>query len=192
MLGRFSHRVGAWVIASAVIGASGWAQVAAAEDVPAAAPPQAPCEAPAHTEAEAAAMLEAARAMIQRAGEHPTDADLAALLPLLRGAADAGLLEAQVRYGNYVFGYWATDEMFWPKQREEAVKALAMLRVAALRMRAGSPARTIEDPLLAALSQTPPRWGEDVPEPPRAWVEAAEVEAARWLRCRPDVMAPPP
>lgn len=179
-----------WVVGLGVVLGAAWGVVQGASAQEPQGAEAAPCEAPAHTEAEAVAMLEAANAEIKRAGEHPTDADLARLLPLLRGAAEAGLLEAQLRYGNYVYGYWATDDMFWPSRREEAVKALAMLRVAALRIEMVRPVKAADDPLVNALGQTPPRWDGEVPQPPKAWEDAAVAEADRWLRCRPDVVVP--
>jgi hypothetical protein len=151
------------------------------------------CPAPAHDEAQAAAMLDAAREQMKAAGEHPMDKDLAVIMPLLRGAADAGLLEAQLRYGTYVYGYWVTDEMFWPSDKEVATHALAMLRVAALRIRGAQPqGAALEDSLVEALSRTPVVWTDDLPQPPDAWVEAAIEEADQWLRCRPDLRPAPP
>jgi len=49
----------------------------------------------------AASDLGRASAAIEHAGEHPFDADLDVILPLLSGAARSGLIEAQQRYGTY-------------------------------------------------------------------------------------------
>lgn len=135
-------------------------------------------------------MFEEALILIKRAGEHPSDKDLAAILPLLHNAAYAGLLEAQLRYGYYVFGYWLTDEMFWPTDPTTATNALAMLRVAAIRIHHANPTKSPDDPLLSALIGSPPAWAEDFPSPPDAWLFAATAEADRWLGCRPDLIPP--
>ncbi len=125
--------------------------------------------------------------LIKRAGEHPSDKDLSAILPLLHDAAYAGLLEAQLRYGHYVFGYWLTDEMFWPTHPTVATNALAMLRVASIRILTANPTKPPDDPLINALAASPPSFPSDFPAPPDAWLFAATAEADRWLRCRPDL-----
>lgn len=122
-----------------------------------------------------------ARSMIERAGEHPGPHDLEEILPRLRAAAYAGLAEAQVRYGSYVVGYWATDGMFWPHDRKTAVSALAMLRIAALRDPKNSTdwyGGLAKDPV---DRRSPPL--SDIPTP---WLNLALEEARAWKRCHPD------
>jgi hypothetical protein len=46
--------------------------------------------------------------------------------------AAAGHHEAQRRYGYYVIGYYVTDGMFWPRDKEVAADALAMLHILAV------------------------------------------------------------
>jgi hypothetical protein len=127
----------------------------------------------------AAEDLREADALIKRAGEHPSDRDLDRILPLLKRAAYAGHEAAQRRFGYYVVGYYYTDEMFWPKEPDIAIAALAMLRVAARRTPDGS------DQLMAALARDPVKFtGPDSPPAlPRAWVNAAVKEARRWEDC---------
>jgi hypothetical protein len=133
---------------------------------------------------EAERDLAEAKRIIARAGEHPTDMDLAEILPLLERAADSGYLPAQLRFGNYVVGYWYTDEMFWPKKQKVAIVALAMLRVAAKR----SPGS--DEPLLRVLAKDPVvfRESDGVPALPAPWVKAALAEAARWQKTHPGVV----
>jgi hypothetical protein len=117
--------------------------------------------------------------LIRRAAEHPTDRALSQILPRLQRAAYAGNLAAQQRFGNYVVGYYYTDELFWPGQPEIAIAALAMLRIAA-RKRPGT-----EDALLAALARDPVAFTDpDGPPPlPGEWLDAALREAKRWEDC---------
>lgn len=135
-------------------------------------------------ERAAADLLERANAAIQRAGEHPTPADLDEILPLLHRAAYGGYLPAQRRYGYYVVGYWYTDEMFWPRSEPIAVSALAMLRVAAQRERAGA-AGPLDDALLEALASDPVTFSEEEGPPalPEEWVKLGVAEAERWTAC---------
>ncbi len=108
------------------------------------------------------------------------ESDLLEIIPRLQRAAYAGDTNAQVRYGNYVVGYWYTDEMFWPRQRAVAIAALAMLRVAARK----GPADPNNE-LMAALARDPVDFSKSggVPPLPREWVNAALVEAKRWEKC---------
>ncbi len=116
------------------------------------------------------------------AGEHPTAAQVDLITKLLSLAATSGHLRAQQQYGNYVFGYWATDEMFWPRQREVAVEALAMLRVAARNSSNHEPL----DELSGPLARDPVRFKSgDFPAPPAAWVSAAVALANEWEKCHP-------
>jgi hypothetical protein len=128
-------------------------------------------------------LLKRANAAIDRAGEHPMDADLDEILPLLHRAAYGGYLPAQRRYGYYVVGYWFTDEMFWPKDEPVAVSALAMARVSAIQDRAEK-AGPLEDALREALTSTPVVF----PDPdqltlPDNWVAAGVGEADAWQAC---------
>jgi hypothetical protein len=124
--------------------------------------------------------LDEANALIKRAGEHPSREDLAAILPRLRRAAYAGNHAAQLRFGNYVVGYYYTDEMFWPREPRVAIPALAMLRIAAL-AEPESP-----NTLVQALGRTPVRFTdtEGPPPLPKAWIRAALREAKRYLACQ--------
>lgn len=134
--------------------------------------------------ARATESYEQAQAAIKKAGEHPSNSDLAVILPLLRSAALSGHVKAQLRYGSYVVGFWMTDEMFWPKDKPNAVTALAMLRVVARR-----------DPMAAkewygGLAKDPVDLKEDpLSRLPKAWIELALKEAQEWERCHP---VPPP
>jgi len=112
-------------------------------------PPQPNIDCTPLPDAEAEALLAEANALIDEAGEHPEPEALAEILPKLRKAAYGGLADAQLRYGAYVVGYYATDEMFWPRDRATAIGALGLLRVAVLRDRASA-----ED--YPGLEQTPP------------------------------------
>jgi hypothetical protein len=99
--------------------------------------------------AEAEALLAEANRLIDAAGEHPEPEALAQILPKLRRAAYGGLPAAQLRYGGYVVGYYATDEMFWPSDRETAIGALGLLRFAVVR----DPSHAADFP---GLELTPP------------------------------------
>jgi hypothetical protein len=98
---------------------------------------------------EAEALLAEANRLIDVAGEHPEPEALSRILPKLRRAAYGGLPAAQLRYGGYVVGYYATDEMFWPSDRETAIGALGLLRFAVVHDRA----QAADFP---GLEQTPP------------------------------------
>jgi hypothetical protein len=122
--------------------------------------------------------------VIRRAGEHPAQADLDVMLPLLRSAALSGHELAQERYGSYVVGFWATDDMFWPKDKLNAVSALAMLRVVARR-----------DPksIYRGLAKDPVELrAEPLKRIPKAWIDLAIAEARAWERCHPATSAPTP
>jgi len=123
--------------------------------------------------------LDEANARIKSAGEHPSRADLSYILPRLRRAAYAGNHAAQLRFGNYVVGYYFTDEMFWPREPRIAVPALAMLRIAALAE------RDSQDALIQALGRTPIRFSDPDGPPalPRAWIRAALREVKRYTAC---------
>jgi hypothetical protein len=131
---------------------------------------------------QAARDLDEANRLIARAGEHPADEDWAEILRLLQSAADSGYLEAQLRLGQYVVGYWFTDEMFWPREPKIAIFALAMYRVAAKR---GPDAKN--DPLLRILAKDPVtfRPSDGIPPLPARWVKAALAEAKRWEKSHP-------
>ena len=124
--------------------------------------------------------LHEANQRIERAGEHPSDEAMAEILTRLERAAYAGNIAAQVRFGQYVVGYYFTDEMFWPRRKDVAIAALAMLRVAALQ----GPVDP-RDPLMVELARTPVdlRRAEGIPPLPASWVKAALVEAALWQAC---------
>jgi hypothetical protein len=77
-------------------------------------------------------LYQTAERIISREDEHVSPAALEVILPLLKLAAHSGSVAAQHRYGYYVIGYYATDEMFWPHDKETAADALAMLRVLAV------------------------------------------------------------
>jgi hypothetical protein len=167
-----------------------------------AAPPPAPSESPAQsvqtpsdylTRNHGCAKLELSVAedllargndAIARAGEHPGPNDLDAIIPLLHRAAYGGFEPAQRRYGYYVVGYWYTDEMFWPRSKEIAVSALAMLRVAA-KLEGAANAGAYDDELLKALAGDPVTFSETEGPPalPDEWVNAGVEEADQWLRC---------
>jgi catechol 2,3-dioxygenase-like lactoylglutathione lyase family enzyme len=87
------------------------------------------------------------------------------ILEKLKKAAYGGLSEAQIRYGWFVTGYYATDEMFWPHDRETAIGALGLLRFAVQR----DPASAEDYP---GLDQTPP-------DPNSAFIQLLDPE---WLR----------
>jgi hypothetical protein len=131
--------------------------------------------------------LREASEWITRAGEHPSDSDISQIIVRLQRAAHAGDVEAQTRFGNYVVGYYLTDEMFWPKQRAVAIAALAMLRVAARKV-----APDPNNSLMVALARDKVDFSKanDVPALPRAWVDAALAEAKRWEKCTPSEMHP--
>lgn len=115
--------------------------------------------------AEAEVLLAEANALIEQAGEHPEPQALERILPKLRKAAYGGLHDAQLRYGAYVVGYYATDEMFWPRDRETAIGALGLLRFAVLR----DPGSAESYP---GLDQTPP-------DPSSAFIQLLDPD---WLR----------
>ena len=69
-----------------------------------------------------------------------------------------------MRYGWFVVSYYATDEMFWPSDRETAVGALGLLRFAVVR----DPASAENFP---GLDTTPP-------DPDSAFIQLLDPE---WL-----------
>ena len=121
---------------------------------------------------------QAGLAAIEAAGEHPMDSDLNVILPALKRAAHAGHRDAQARYGNYIVGYWLTDEMFWPDDRETAISGLAMLRIAF--RRGYDPG---EDGF-AGLAKDPVDLRSEIASMlPREWVDAAVTYADAWEAC---------
>ena len=134
--------------------------------------------------AQANANYEQGLVAIKRAGEHPVQADLDVTLPLLRSAALSGHPLAQERYGSYVVGFWATDEMFWPKDKLNAVSALAMLRIVARRDPKSIYRGLAKDPV--ELRQEP------LKRIPKAWIDLAIAEARAWERCHPVATGPTP
>ena len=127
----------------------------------------------------AAQELEVAKTWIKRAGEHPSRDDLAQILPRLYQAAYAGNHEAQLRFGTYVVGYYYTDLMFWPRDPDLAIPALASLIIAA---RAETSHR---DSLLQALAKTPIAFTnpDGPPALPKVWIKAALRETKRLFAC---------
>ena len=119
---------------------------------------------------------------IKSAGEHPFDDSLKVISDSLCRAAIGGSRQAQKTLGSYVVSYWMTDEMFWPKRKEFAITALAMLRAYALHeLQNGA---DLSDDLVKALSQTPPHFKEDFPiELPKEWIAASVKRADRWREC---------
>jgi hypothetical protein len=89
------------------------------------------CE-PAVSPTLADVMYRTANKLIEAHGDHVSDGELEVIIPLLRLAAHSGHREAQRRLGFYVVGYYLTDGMFWPHQKEIAADALAMLHVVAV------------------------------------------------------------
>lgn len=118
--------------------------------------------------------------VIQEAGEHPTVEAVEQIVKYLGSSGEAGLLGAQLSLGMYVVGYWFTDEIFWPDDIKVATHALAMLRVAALRLHDLGPPH---DPLLKALALTPPQFDDQNFELPEEWLSASLQLADQWLSC---------
>lgn len=118
--------------------------------------------------------------LIKKSGEHPRDEDLEEIVRSLSLAAESGNIQAQLKLGWYVVGYWMTDELFWPKRPIVAIKALAMLRNAAIQLNDKGPQN---DPFLKALALTPPRFEEEAYKLPSEWMEAALRHHARWSDC---------
>jgi hypothetical protein len=127
--------------------------------------------------AKAEALLAEANDLIDKAGEHPEPEALSQILPKLRRAAYGGLPAAQLRYGSYVVGYYATDEMFWPSDRETAIGALGLLRFAILR----DPSQAVNFP---GLEQTPPDPDSQfIQLLDREWLSLALEEAHAYEAC---------
>lgn len=126
------------------------------------------------------AMYREAVVLIERVGEHPSNADLDLVLPLLEASARSGHAEAQRRFGSYVVGYWVTDEMFWPSRRKTAIAALAMLYESVRLDPAASDAWAQQVGSGKATIPTSP----GLPLP-KAWVSAALREAKQWEHCHP-------
>ena len=73
-----------------------------------------------------------------------------------------------------------TDFMFWPSRKEEAIHALAMLRIYALKqLEVGPPF----GPFVQALALTPPRFTEDTYELPKEWLSLSLTVASEWQKC---------
>ena len=118
--------------------------------------------------------------VIQSAGEHPSYRSVEQIVDYLGKAAIANATEAQKHLGFYVYGYWMTDLMFWPKQKRTAVDALAMLRIFAIKeLNYGPP----HQPLLQGLGVTPPHLDDELLDLPNAWVSLAVKAADHWQKC---------
>lgn len=117
---------------------------------------------------------------IKQAGEHPSKQSITRIVDLLGKAASANSTEAQRAFGFYIFGYWMTDEMFWPRQKKIAIQALAMLRIYALKELERGP---IYDSYVSYLAQTPPLPDEEIEPLPKAWLKEALRYADRWINC---------
>ena len=119
---------------------------------------------------------------VEKAGEHPTESAVARIIRSLSQAAEFGLSDAQFKLGFYVVGYWMTDEMFWPSQKDRAIHALAMLRVAALHMSDVKKSKT-QDPFLKALSMPSPHFGDETYALPKEWLNRSLNLANEWIKC---------
>jgi hypothetical protein len=124
-------------------------------------------------------LLQTAEHVIKNAGEHVSPGALDVIIPLLQLAAHSGNQAAQYRYGGYVVGYYLTDEMFWPREKETASDALAMLRIVA----ADAPTLVGDDKtwILGNFLPTSDKTPFD-----RVWLRRAKEIEARYRKCRSD------
>lgn len=127
--------------------------------------------------AEAEALLAEANTIIREAGEHPDPDSVVRILEKLKKAAYGGLPAAQIRYGWFVTGYYATDEMFWPHDRETAVGALGLLRFAVQR----DPASAEDYPGLALTPPDPDSAFIQLLDP--EWIKLGVEEASAYEAC---------
>lgn len=118
-----------------------------------------------------------AKNLIHAHGDHVSDGELEVILPLLRLAAHSGHRRAQATYGQYIVGYYATDEMFWPLQPEVAADGLAMLRIVC----ADEPG--LVAPEYAALYLRGMLSGNPDEPFPKAWLKRAQKTEEAWRRC---------
>jgi hypothetical protein len=96
---------------------------------------------------------------------------------LLQLAAHSGHQAAQYRYGGYIVGYYLTDEMFWPREKEIASDALAMLRIVAT----DAPALVGDDQIWILGNFLPT--GDKTPFD-RTWLRRAKELEARYRKCQ--------
>jgi hypothetical protein len=125
----------------------------------------------------AEAMYQTANKLISAHGDHVSDGELSVIIPLLRLAAHSGHRHAQRRLGFYVVGYYMTDSMFWPRHKEIAADALAMLHVAAV-----DAPQIVGDDAAWILPYFEP--ASDKRSLPPAWVKQAKQVEAAFRKCR--------
>lgn len=121
-------------------------------------------------------LYETANRLIELEGEHLSNGAAQVILPLLRLASHSGNQQAQRRYGYYVIGYYMTDEMFWPRQKEIAADALAMLHVVAI-----DAPQMLGDDGAWAISYTEP--SDEKKLFPTEWVKRAKLVEAFYRKC---------
>jgi len=98
--------------------------------------------------------------------------------------AHSGHRQAQRRLGFYVIGYYMTDGMFWPRHKDIAADALAMLHVVAV----DAPEIVGEEAawITAYAEPTPDRTPL-----PIAWVKQAKQLEAAYRKCQTEPTAAP-
>jgi hypothetical protein len=132
---------------------------------------------PALSPALAEILFQTAEHLIKKADEHVSPGALEVILPLLQLAAHSGHQATQYRYGGYIVGYYLTDEMFWPREKEIASDALAMLRIVAT----DAPA-LVGDNKIWILGNFLPT-GDKTPFD-RAWLRRAKELEAHYRKCQ--------
>lgn len=112
-----------------------------------------------------------------RKEEHPSKEEWDSGMALLLSAAEAGLLDAQYEYGKTLFGARFTDHA--PQKNEEAdyVRALQLIRAAAVR--GHEPASKMLPEL--ALPKLPAKLATPLQDVPRDWVVKAAKNADAWV-----------
>jgi len=141
--------------------------------------------------AEAEALLAEANEVIREAGEHPDPDSVTRILEKLRKAAYGGLPAAQLRYGWFVVGYYSTDEMFWPHDRETAIGALGLLRFAVQRDPASAESYpglelTPPDPDSAFIQMLDPEWLGLAVDEASAYAACVERQAPKAGAAQPE------
>lgn len=129
---------------------------------------------------EAASLTEKGLQISQSAGEHPSYESIEQIVAHLSRAAAANSTEAQKGLGFYVVGFWMTDFMFWPKQKQVAVDALAFLRISMIKELTKGPPHI---QWMQGLGVSPPYFDEDSNRLPTTWLNLAIKAASHWQRC---------
>jgi TPR repeat protein len=116
-----------------------------------------------------------------RDGEHFLVEPFERAMARLRVAAEGGHLEAQHLYGVTLFGVMFTTQAPQPDERDDYVRALKLLRIAAKRGHQG--ARDAIPGLVGLGPDDDPPAEPPLDQIPSEWLQEAIEQADAWIAC---------